>query len=86
MPDSVVLGTALDGYHRDDPNRPYAFCSVFKMEERKGYKELVQAFMREFTHTAGVVLLLRTYLHSGTGLKDDDFNITSIRRYSVAVC
>jgi len=24
-----------------DPNRPFVFCSVYKMEDRKGWKELV---------------------------------------------
>eukprot|EP00602_Paraphysomonas_sp_CaronLab_P000321 CAMPEP_0185031604 /NCGR_PEP_ID=MMETSP1103-20130426/19159_1 /TAXON_ID=36769 /ORGANISM="Paraphysomonas bandaiensis, Strain Caron Lab Isolate" /LENGTH=1396 /DNA_ID=CAMNT_0027567171 /DNA_START=153 /DNA_END=4340 /DNA_ORIENTATION=- len=83
-PDAVtdlpLPGTILDGYARDDPERPYAFCSVFKMEGRKGYKELVEGFMREFLNSSNVVLVLRTYMHTGTGISEDNFNIALIRK------
>jgi glycosyltransferase involved in cell wall biosynthesis len=77
-------GTILDQYESGDPHRPFTFCSVFKMEDRKGYRELVEAFMREFQFTSKVVLLLRTYLHTGAGLQEENFDIWRIRRYSLA--
>jgi hypothetical protein len=74
-------GTVLDQYERSDPLRPYTFCSVFKMEERKGYRELVEAFMREFyLRHQGAVLLLRTYLHTGAGIQEENFDHWKIRR------
>jgi hypothetical protein len=76
----IMAGTMLDGYARDDPARPYAFCSVFKMESRKGWKELVESFMREFQHSPNVVLVLRTYMHTGTGIAADNFNPWLIRK------
>jgi glycosyltransferase involved in cell wall biosynthesis len=79
--DLALPGTILDGYARNDPARPYAFCSVFKMEGRKGWKELVEGFMREFSSTnTPVVLILRTYLHTGTGITADNFNRAAIRK------
>jgi hypothetical protein len=75
-----MAGTMLDGYARDDPARPYAFCSVFKMESRKGWKELIESFMREFQHSPNVVLVLRTYMHTGTGIAADNFNPWLIRK------
>ena len=39
-------GTSLDGTARDDPSRPFTFLSVFKMEDRKGWRELVTAYLR----------------------------------------
>lgn len=32
----LCSGSVLDGFDTDDANRPFSFCSVFKMEERKG--------------------------------------------------
>ena len=78
-PESVtplrLSGSILDGFARDDPARPFAFCSVFKMETRKGWKELVRSYVREFIfQETNVVLILRTYRHSGTGLSEQDFS------------
>lgn len=86
--DLPLPGTILDGYTRTDPRRPYTFCSVFKMEGRKGWKELVEGFMREFSSSTStstssstnVVLILRTYLHTGTGISQDNFNREAIRK------
>jgi hypothetical protein len=88
-------GTILDQFqsldegdrdgNRDDNesignHRPFVFCSVFKMEERKGYRELVEGFIREFQFDTRVVLLLRTYLHTGTGLHEENFDLWKIRK------
>ena len=78
--DLPLSATILDGYKRNDPNRPYAFCSVFKMEGRKGWKELAEAFMREFANSTNVVLILRTYIHTGTGISAENFNRAQIRK------
>lgn len=50
------------------------------MEGRKGWKELVEGFMREFADSPNVVLILRTYLHTGTGITEDNFNRAAIRK------
>ena len=63
--------------------RPFAFCSVFKMEDRKGYKELVEGFIKEFHDNPDVVLVLRTYIHSGHGIADENFSPYLIRKYVV---
>ena len=70
-----LAGTLLDGRPLNDPLRPFVFLSVFKMEDRKGWRELVKAYMTEFEGTQDpntgrdtVVLLLRTYVHvEGSG-------------------
>lgn len=70
-------GSVLDGYSRDDPQRPFAFCSVFKMEPRKGWKELLRAYITEFmfdSAAANVVLVLRTYRHSRSFITEEDFS------------
>ena len=63
------------------------FLSVFKLEDRKGWRELVKAFMIEFEgHSRGatkknrdrVVLVLRTYLHvEGSGFSNDKAKVLS---------
>jgi hypothetical protein len=50
------------------------------MEGRKGWKEMVEGFMREFANATDVVLILRTYLHTGTGISADNFNRGTIRK------
>lgn len=60
--------------------RPFAFCAVFKMEDRKGYKELVEGYIREFANNSDVVLVLRTYIHSGQGISDENFSPYLIRQ------
>ncbi len=70
----------LDGYARLDSDRPFAFCSVFKMEDRKGWQELVAGFVSEF-RDENVVLILRTYLHTGLGLAADNFDESRIYRF-----
>jgi glycosyltransferase involved in cell wall biosynthesis len=77
VPPDVTVGTEEDGNRGE---RPFVFCSVFKMEERKGYRELVEGFMKEFQSDPRVVLLLRTYLHTGTGLQEENFDLWKIRR------
>lgn len=70
-------GSVLDGFERNDPNRPFAFCSVFKMEDRKGWKELVRSYLTEFmfdSKGANVVLVLRTYRHSQAFISEEDFS------------
>lgn len=70
-------GSVVDGFDRDDPSRPFAFCSVFKMENRKGWKELVRAFVTEYifdSPNTGVVLILRTYRHSRSYISEEDFS------------
>lgn len=64
-----------------EKKRPFAFCAVFKMEDRKGYKELVEGFMQEFHNNSDVVLVLRTYIHSGQGISDENFSPYLIRKY-----
>ena len=56
----ALPGTVLDGLERGDPARPFVFLSVFKMEDRKGWRDLVKAFMVEFEGYQDVLLLLRT--------------------------
>lgn len=51
------------------------------MEDRKGWKEMVEAFVSEFTANDNVVLLLRTYLHTGGGIDEDNFKAEAIRKY-----
>jgi glycosyltransferase involved in cell wall biosynthesis len=64
---------------KNNERRPFAFCAVFKMEDRKGYKELVEGYMREFHNNSDVVLVLRTYIHSGQGISDENFSPYLIR-------
>ena len=66
----ALPGTVLDGLPVGDPRRPFVFLSVFKLEDRKGWRELCKAFMLEFEGSQDpvsrrdrVVLLLRTYVH-----------------------
>ena len=66
--------------HEPETTRPFAFCAVFKMEDRKGYKELVEGYMREFHNRSDVVLVLRTYIHSGQGISDENFSPFLIRK------
>ena len=55
---TAFAGTAPAGA---DLPRPFAFLSVFKWEERKGWRSLLRAFLEEFDGTAGdeVALYLR---------------------------
>jgi hypothetical protein len=48
LPSVPLAGTSLDGFLPGDPGRPFVFLSVFKLEDRKGWRELVKAFMLEF--------------------------------------
>jgi hypothetical protein len=50
------------------------------MEDRKGWKYLIEGFMREFAASPNVVLILRTYMHTGTGIAADNFNPFLIRQ------
>lgn len=89
----ALPGTKLDGHPRGKSSvqsalsstdgtdkRPFAFCAVFKMEDRKGYKELVEGYMQEFANNSDVVLVLRTYIHSGQGISDENFSPYLIRK------
>lgn len=56
--------------------RPYRFLSVFKMEDRKNWKMLVEAFMREFDAAEPVRLVIKTrpcgwcgYSHPGQAVR-----------------
>ena len=50
----------------------FRFCSAFKMEERKGWRELVRNFMIEFSESDDdAVLILRTYFSSDKGLESE---------------
>lgn len=42
--------------------RSFNFLSIFKLEERKGWKHLVRAWMEEFSESEPVTLTLHTYL------------------------
>jgi hypothetical protein len=42
--------------------RSFNFLSIFKLEERKGWKILIRAWMEEFSETDPVTLTLHTYL------------------------
>ena len=75
-------GSVLDNFARDDPTRPFAFCSVFKMENRKGWRELVRSFVTEYmfdSANANVVLVLRTYRHSQSFISEEDFSKSFIK-------
>jgi glycosyltransferase involved in cell wall biosynthesis len=54
---------------------------VFKWEDRKGWRELIRNFVREFIDDVNrPVLILRTYRHSSDGLsdisaRDDEYHI-----------
>lgn len=76
--DLAMPGSVLDGFDREDPKRPYTLCSVYKMEDRKGWQDLIKAYTLEFAATDNVVLLLRTYLHLMGGLTDDVYDRTEI--------
>ena len=39
---------------------PYVFLSVFKWEKRKGWDVLLEAYLREFTRSDPVVLVIKT--------------------------
>ncbi|KAK3273333.1 hypothetical protein CYMTET_18417 [Cymbomonas tetramitiformis] len=63
VPARVMQGYALErlyvpGLRRGD----FVFLSVFKLEDRKGWRELVLGFCRAFTAAEAVTLLLHTYL------------------------
>jgi hypothetical protein len=89
-PDITATSTASsvsgDSEQEQGGKRPFAFCAVFKMEDRKGYKELVEGYMREFADNADVVLMLRTYIHSGEGISDENFSPYLIRQYVLLCC
>ena len=63
---AVLPGTVVDLPTRTSP-APFVFLSIFKMEDRKGWQQLVSAFMQEFegeeSSGSSPVLLLHTYLH-----------------------
>jgi glycosyltransferase involved in cell wall biosynthesis len=72
----VVVPEAVDVYLLDPDiiqplllreRRGWAFLSVFKFEERKGWRELVQAYFSEFRARDDVSLILHTYLYNGDG-------------------
>mmetsp|Transcript_28331 Transcript_28331/g.45893 ORF Transcript_28331/g.45893 Transcript_28331/m.45893 type:complete len:1586 (+) Transcript_28331:134-4891(+) len=61
------------------PNRKgWVFLSVFKMEERKGWKELIKAFVEEFTGDDDVMLYIHTHLWNAEGNK---FEATRIKKF-----
>lgn len=76
-----LTGAENDLLQQSNKKRPFAFCAVFKMEDRKGYKELVEGYMKEFHNNSDVVLVLRTYIHSGQGISDENFSPYLIRQY-----
>lgn len=57
----ALPGTVLDG--KQGVNKPYVFLSVFKFEDRKGWRKLVDAYVNEFNKSDNVLLLLRTYFY-----------------------
>ena len=42
------------------PREPYVFLSVFKWEKRKGWDVLLEAYLREFSRTDPVLLVVKT--------------------------
>lgn len=67
---AAVYPYELPGYRAGD----YKFLSVFKWEERKGWRTLLEAFVREFTAHDNVALYILTHAlgwhHTGPG---DDY-------------
>lgn len=47
--------------------RKWAFLSVFKMEDRKGWRELLLAYHQEFTADDDVSLIIHTYMYDVPG-------------------
>jgi glycosyltransferase involved in cell wall biosynthesis len=47
--------------------KSWAFLSVFKMEDRKGWRELVLAYHQEFTADDDVTLVIHTYMYDVPG-------------------
>eukprot|EP00455_Lapot_gusevi_P039883 TRINITY_DN4488_c0_g4_i3.p1 TRINITY_DN4488_c0_g4~~TRINITY_DN4488_c0_g4_i3.p1 ORF type:complete len:1638 (+),score=410.79 TRINITY_DN4488_c0_g4_i3:94-5007(+) len=47
--------------------KKYMFLSVFKFEERKGWKELIAAYFQEFSAADDVTLCIHTYVYQGEG-------------------
>ena len=47
------------------------------MEERKGWKDMLEGYFREFTKDDNVVLVLRTYLHLN-GIQENSFDRKAI--------
>jgi hypothetical protein len=45
----------------------WTFVSVFKWEDRKGWRELVAAYFQEFTSRDPVALIIHSYLYQGEG-------------------
>lgn len=43
----------------------FTFLSVFKLEDRKGWRELVAAYCHSFSILSNVTLVLHTYLYQG---------------------
>ena len=64
-PDSTQPHPAAMASPRADGQRTYVFLSVFKLEERKGWKELVAAYFDTFGPDDPVLLVLRTYIYQG---------------------
>ena len=60
-----VVGGARQPEVRVGGKRRFNFLSVFKLEERKGWKELLYAFFSEFSANDDVALYMLTYAHTG---------------------
>ncbi|CAL5080685.1 unnamed protein product [Urochloa decumbens] len=74
VPVMVPEGSTLE--HGDPKGRDFAFLSVFKWEQRKGWDVLLRAFLQEFSGADDVVLyLLISAYHSDTNF------IGQIRRF-----
>lgn len=48
-----------------DPGSVFKFLSVFKMETRKGWDVLVDAYFHEFTAADPVILIIHTHMYQG---------------------
>jgi len=57
--------------------KKWAFLSVFKMEERKGWKDLITAYFKEFTAEDDVSLFIHTYVLNVPG---DNFDAKRINK------
>jgi len=61
------------------PNRKgWVFLAVFKLEERKGWKELIKAYFQEFTSKDDVMLYIHTHVWNAEGDKFDGNRIKRI--------
>lgn len=62
--------------NRDEKKKLFAFLSIFKWEERKGWRFLFEAYLREFSAADPVVLyILTSNYHSSTHKQEQDLQV-----------